>query len=174
MTILESFDAARIQVSDFNPTNIVPGDVVAPTKTDQVTLYSRDQVHTAIVDGVVLSADEAHRSNESARFAWAITAAMTYLDAPSASWAEVKNRHYQPTPDAADDEEPQYIRDQVSQAVNNGVDKAAEHNGRTYPDDLDNLVVNAVLTLLDAPDADFYQVATECYSESPRVVRSWL
>lgn len=34
--------------------------------------------------------------------------------------------------------------------------------------------MNAALTLLDDPDADFYKVATECYSESPRVVRSCL
>ncbi|WP_328333455.1 hypothetical protein [Streptomyces sp. NBC_00455] len=172
---LESRDNARIQVLDFEPAAVHPGDVVASTESGPVKLYSRDAVHTAIVDGVTLAADEAHHSNQADRFTWAITAVMTYLDAPSAPWAEVKNRHYQPTPDAAeDDETAQYIREQVSQAVNNGVDAAARHTGRRFPDDLDNLVVNAALTLLDDPDADFYTVAVECYSESPRVVRSWL
>ncbi|MBT2396288.1 hypothetical protein [Streptomyces sp. ISL-100] len=172
---LEFFDDAPIQVVDFVPTTVRPGDVVASTETGPVKLYSRDEVHTAIVDSVTLAADEAHRSNQADRFAWAITAVMTYLDAPSAPWAEVKNRHYQPTPDAADDDEaPQFIREQVSQAVNNGVDASAQHTGRNIPDDLDNLVVNAALTLLDDPEADFYTVAIECYSESPRVVRSWL
>ncbi|RLU79914.1 hypothetical protein CTZ27_35770 [Streptomyces griseocarneus] len=139
-------------------------------------LYSRAQVSTAINDGATLAADEAHVSSYADRFAWAVTAVMTLLDAPSAPWGEVKNRHYRQAPaDApADDEAPQYTRDQVSRAVNSGIDRAAEHTGRPYADDLDNLVVNAALTLLDDPDADFYKVVAECYSESPRVVRSWL
>ncbi|GGW94780.1 hypothetical protein [Streptomyces noursei] len=171
MSDFASFDAARTQVIDF-----APGDIVTESGTGPIKLYSRDEVHTAIVDGVTMAADEAHLSHKGDRFTWAISAVMTYLDAPSAPWAEVKNRHYTPTQDtAADDESPQYTREQVSQAVNNGVDKAAERIGRRrFPDDLDNLVVNAALTLLDAPEADFHAVVVECYSDSPRVVRSWL
>ncbi|MGC5042430.1 hypothetical protein ACLQ16_03835 [Streptomyces albidoflavus] len=149
---------------------------LATTVTSPVKLYSRAQVRTAVNDGVTMAVDEAHVSSYADRFAWAVTAVMTLLDAPSARWADVKNRHYQPSSDvvAADDEAPQYTREQVSQAVNNGVDLAVEKERRGYADDLDNLVVNAALTLLDDPDADFYKVATECYSESPRVIRSWL
>ncbi|AKN68708.1 hypothetical protein QR97_01810 [Streptomyces sp. PBH53] len=148
----------------------------APGTDTGVTLYSRAQVRTAIDDGESMAAEQARISPYADRFAWAVSAVMTLLDKPGAPWAEVKNRHYTATPDAtpADDDEPQYTRDQVSQAVNNGVDLAAEHERRTYPDDVDNLVVNAALTLLDDPEADFDQVAVECYSESPRVVRSWL
>ncbi|MEU1313331.1 hypothetical protein ABZ419_31170 [Streptomyces cinnamoneus] len=160
MTILDFSTSSHPQAADSAPAN----------------LYSRDQVRTAINDGVTMAADEAHVSSYADRFAWAVTAVMTLLDAPSAPWGEVKNQHYRQAPaDApADDETPQYTREQVSQAVNSGIDLAAEHTGRPYADDLDNLVVNAALTLLDTPDADFYTVATECYSESPRVVRSWL
>lgn len=34
--------------------------------------------------------------------------------------------------------------------------------------------INAALSLLDDPDADFDQVVAECYGERPSVVRSWL
>ncbi|WP_031102399.1 hypothetical protein [Streptomyces sp. NRRL S-146] len=175
MSDIASFDADHIQGIDFDPAAFAPGDIPTEAETGPIKLYSRDEVHTAIVDGVTMAADEAHVSNKGDRFTWAVSAVMTYLDAPSAPWAEVKNRHYTATPDSADDESPQYTRDQVSQAVNNGVDKAAERTGRRrFPDDLDNFVVNAALTLLDTPDADFYTVVAECYSDSPRVVRSWL
>ncbi|MFE3139690.1 hypothetical protein [Streptomyces scopuliridis] len=176
MTILETFADGRIQVVDFDPGTLRPGDITAATETGPVKLYSRAQVRTAINDGATMAADEAHVSSYADRFAWTITAVMTLLDQPSAPWAAVKNQHYKATVDlvVADDEVPQYTRDQVSQAVNNGIDLAAQHERRTVADDLDNLIVNAALTLLDDPEADFYKVVTECYSESPRIVRSWL
>ncbi|GHF33011.1 hypothetical protein GCM10010218_12610 [Streptomyces mashuensis] len=159
MTILDSSTTSHPQAADSAPAN----------------LYSRAQVRTAINHGATMAADEAHVSSYADRFAWAVTAVMTLLDTPSARWDEVENQHHREAPaDAPDDDAPQYTREQVSQAVNSGIDLAAEHTGRAYADDLDNLVVNAALTLLDDPDADFYTVATECYSESPRVVRSWL
>ncbi|MFE2157045.1 hypothetical protein ACFW9M_04440 [Streptomyces lydicus] len=176
MSILESFDDGRIELADFDPSAQRPGDLVTVAETGPVKLYSRAQVREAITDGVVLAADEAHVSKATDRFAWAVTAVMTLLDRPSAPWAEVKNRHHAPTGDivAADDDEPQYTRDQVSQAVNNGIDLAAAKERCTVAEDLDNLIVNAALTLIDDPAADFYTVATKCYSESPRVIRSWL
>ncbi|MFE0058752.1 hypothetical protein [Streptomyces sp. NPDC059003] len=175
MTI-ESFDDSRIQIIDFDPRTLTPGDRAAVTESGLVKLYSRSQVRTAVADGITLAADEAHISSYADRFAWAATAAMTLLDQPSAPWAEVKNRYYSATGDveAVDDEEPQYTREQVSQAVDNGIDLAAAKERATVADDLDNLIVNAVLTLLDDPDADFYTVVDENYGESPRVIRSWL
>ncbi|MEU5431122.1 hypothetical protein AB0H73_36715 [Streptomyces olivoreticuli] len=159
MTVLNSSTGNRPQGTDSAPAN----------------LYSRAQVRTAINDGATMAADEAHVSSYADRFSWAVSAVMTLLNAPSAHWVEVENQHHRETPvDAPDDDAPQYTREQVSQAVNSGIDLAAENTGRAYADDLDNLVVNAALTLLDDPDADFYKVTTECYSESPRVVRSWL
>ncbi|MGW4172434.1 hypothetical protein ACWEGX_36630 [Streptomyces chartreusis] len=139
-------------------------------------LYSRAQIRDAIDNGLTMAADEAHLSSSADRFTWARTAAMTLLEMPGAPWSEVKNAHYRATPATppADDDTPLFTRDQISQAVNNGVDLAAEHNGRPYPDDLDNFVVNAALTLLDNPEADFDQVVAECYGERPSAVRSWL
>ncbi len=138
--------------------------------------YSRAQIRKAITSALTMAANEAHHLPSSAdRFTWARAAAMTLLEKPGAPWAEVKNDHYKapPATPPADDDTPLFTRDQVSQAVNNGVDLAAEHNGRSYPDDLDNFMVNAALTLLDDPDADFCQVVAECYGERPSVVRSW-
>ena len=139
-------------------------------------LYSRAQVRNAITKGLTMAAAEARVPSSADRFTWARAAAMTLLEKPGAPWAEVKNEHYKGTPATppSDDDTPLFTRDQVSQAVTNGVDLAAEHNGRSYPDDLDNFMVNASLTLLDDPDADFYQVVAECYGERPSVVRSWL
>ncbi|MFD0440606.1 hypothetical protein [Streptomyces chartreusis] len=139
-------------------------------------LYSRAQIREALTNGLTMAADEARLSSSAARFTWARTAAMTLLEKPGATWAEVKSEHNKAAPDEppTDDDTPRFTRDQVSQAVSNGVDLAANHNGRAIPDDLDNLVVNAALTLLDAPEADFRQVVAECYGERPSVVRSWL
>lgn len=176
MTILESPVDGRIHVADIDTSTLRPGNVPAATKTGPVELYSRAQVNAAINEGVTMAADEAHISSYADRFAWTVTAVMVLLDRPSAPWGEVRNRHHAPTSDAvaADDDEPQYTRDQVSQAVNNGVDLAATRMRRTYADDLDNFIVNATMTLLDDPEADFYKVVAECYSDSARVVRSWL
>ncbi|MEU9168571.1 hypothetical protein AB0D34_12370 [Streptomyces sp. NPDC048420] len=139
-------------------------------------LYSRAQIRDALTNGLTMAADEARLSSSAARFTWARTAAMTLLEKPGAAWAEVKSEHDKTAPNEppTDDNTPRFTRDQVSQAVNNGVDLAAEHNGRAYPDDLDNFVINAALSLLDDPDADFDQVVAECYGERPSVVRSWL
>ncbi|WP_405542729.1 hypothetical protein OG478_13630 [Streptomyces phaeochromogenes] len=139
-------------------------------------LYSRAQICEAVTKGLTLAADEARLSSSAARFTWARTAAVTLLERPGAAWAEVKSEHNKAAPSEppTDDNTPRFTRDQVSQAVNNGVDLAAEHNGRANPDDLDNFVINAALSLLDDPDADFDQVVAECYGERPSVVRSWL
>ncbi|MGI5337734.1 hypothetical protein ACQEVS_10195 [Streptomyces sp. CA-181903] len=146
-----------------------PAPVADPASAE---LYSRAQVLAAIDDGTTLAADEARTPLPADRFALAVTAVMTLLDEPSASWARVKDRHLQPPSETAGDQAPQYTHKRVSKAVNDGVDLAAEHMGPAP--DLDNLVVNAALTLLDDPDATFYTVVAECYADSPRVVRSWL
>ncbi|MCX4677664.1 hypothetical protein OG413_20545 [Streptomyces sp. NBC_01433] len=139
-------------------------------------LYSRADIRTAVSDGLDLAADEANMSEYDDRFAWAATSVMTLLDEPSAQWADVKNHHYRTAPaEAPTDDAPLFTRKQVAQAIAKGVDLAAQHQGgRHAPDDLDNLVVNAALTLLDDPDADFHTIAIESYDESPRRVRSWL
>ncbi|WP_445517347.1 hypothetical protein [Streptomyces sp. NEAU-174] len=174
MSIIGIPDDDRIHIVDIDLSTLRPGDILALTEISPVKLYSRDAVRTAMTDGVTMAADEANISSSDDRFVWAHAAAMTLLDKPSANWATVRNAHYAPGPAPTDDDDPQYTRDQVSQAVNNGIDLAAKHERRTVADDLDNLIVNAALTLLDDPDADFHKVATENYDECPSVIRSWL
>ena len=139
-------------------------------------LHTRAQIRAALTKGLTMAAAEARLSSSAARFTWARTAAMTLLEKPGAAWAEVKSEHDKATPDKppTDDDTPRFTRDEVSQAVNNGVDLAAKHNGRAIPDDLDNFVVNAALTLLDNPEAEFGQVVAECYSEPPSIAPSRL
>lgn len=60
-----------------------------------------------------------------------------------------------------------YTRGQVSNAVNAGVDMVIDG-------DTANLVVNAVMTLLDAPGATIEEIINECYSEDPETVLSWV
>ncbi|NGO67007.1 hypothetical protein [Streptomyces boncukensis] len=153
------------------------GPITSAAEGGPARLYSRAEVRTAIEDGATLTADEAHISCYADRFAWPVAAAMVLLDRPNAAWGDVRNLRFGSATGSAtpeDDEEPKFTRDQVSQAVNNGVDWAAGRMLRRVADDVDNFIVNAAMTLLDDPDADFYKVVRECYCESPRTVRAWL
>lgn len=67
-----------------------------------------------------------------------------------------------------------YTRDQVAAAVNAGADcirDALDVGDRDT--DLINLVVNAALTFLDQPEADFDAVVGANYEASAREVRGW-
>ncbi|MFI5868522.1 hypothetical protein [Streptomyces sp. NPDC051546] len=103
-------------------------------------------------------------------------AALTYLDSPGAAWADVCARHVEivaaqaaagrgeNVEDTSDVYEGmRYSRDQVSTAVNAAVDDSAQTVRQQHADDIDNLVVNAVLTLLVHPDASFADIVEECY-----------
>ncbi|MFZ3557141.1 hypothetical protein [Streptomyces sp. BH055] len=154
----------------------IHADATAAPKAGSVRLYSRAQVRTALDEGVNVTADEAGIDPYDDRFTWAAAAAITLLDEPGAPWAVVKNWHYTGATERPrdDDEVPLFTRDQVSQAVNNGVDLASERQRHEVADDLDNFLVNAALTLLDEPDADFAQIVEDSYGEDPSTVRSWL
>ncbi|MEV8022470.1 hypothetical protein AB0O76_40495 [Streptomyces sp. NPDC086554] len=72
--------------------------------------------------------------------------------------------------------EPVYVwtREDISNAVNNGADLVADElTGSERDTDLMNMVVNAVMTLLDNPHYTLDEVITECYDEDPEEVRSW-
>lgn len=67
-----------------------------------------------------------------------------------------------------------YTRDRVSDAVNAGADIIRDAlNLNDRDGDLLNLVVNAALTRLDQPDADFDDVVDANYTETPDQVRGW-
>lgn len=72
--------------------------------------------------------------------------------------------------------EPVYVwtREDISNAVNNGVDLVADELAGGERDmDLMNMVVNAVMTLLENPNYTLDEVIEECYGEDPEEVRSW-
>lgn len=163
-------DDERIEISDADASR--PGDGEIVTDNGPAKLYSHADVQKAITNGAKMAADAARLPRGADRFTWGVAAVMAMLDAPGATWADVVRMAA--AAGLAADNKPQFTADQVSQAVNAGVDRIADLLGRTCPDNLDNLVVNAALTLLDDPDADLDAVATVCYEESPDVVRSWL
>lgn len=67
-----------------------------------------------------------------------------------------------------------YTRNQVSEAVNAGADLVTSDIGDGERDtDLVNLVVNAIMTVLDSPDVSLDDVIESNYSVSPEEVRSW-
>ncbi|MEU2366190.1 hypothetical protein ABZ616_36520 [Streptomyces noursei] len=71
--------------------------------------------------------------------------------------------------------EPVYVwtREDISNAVNNGVDLVNDELGSERDTDLMNIVVNAVMTLLENPHYTLDEVIQECYDEDPEEVRSW-
>ncbi|MBQ0972836.1 hypothetical protein KBZ00_17065 [Streptomyces sp. RK31] len=150
--------------------------------------FTHPDVVAAIDAGTKMAADESGRSLTSERFTWATAAALTYLDNTEAPWADVQARHLEITAaqaaagrgDEVEDtsdlyEGMRYSRGQVSAAVNAGVDAAAETIREQCADDIDNLTVNAILTLLDHPDASFADVVAECYDgDGADDVSGWL
>ncbi|WP_329155803.1 hypothetical protein OIU91_41240 (plasmid) [Streptomyces sp. NBC_01456] len=149
--------------------------------------FTHPDVVAALEAGMEMAADESGRPVSAERFTWATAAALTYLDGAGAPWADVYARHIelaaaQAAADRGEDVEDtsdlyagmRYSREQVSAAVNAGVDAAARMIRERQADDIDNLAVNAVLTLLDAPDASFDAVVEECYGVDADAVSGWL
>jgi hypothetical protein len=67
-----------------------------------------------------------------------------------------------------------YTRNRVSESVNAGADIIRDALSLGDRDGaLINLVVNAALTCLDEPDADFDDVVNANHAESPDQVRDW-
>jgi hypothetical protein len=150
--------------------------------------FTHPDVVSALEVGMEMAADESGRAVTAERFTWATAAALTFLDSPGAPWADVYARHIEIVAARAaagrgEDVEDtsdlyagmRYSREQVSAAVNEGVDAAAQTIRERHADDIDNLAVNAVLTLLDDPDASFDTVVDECYDGvGADTVSGWL
>ncbi|MFE9679342.1 hypothetical protein ACFYO5_35390 [Streptomyces sp. NPDC006259] len=149
--------------------------------------FTHPDVVAALEAGMEMAADESGRPATAERFSWATAAALTYLDSAGAPWADVYARHIEITAtqaaaDRGEDVEDtselyagmHYSPEQVSAAVNAGVDAAARTIRDQHADDIDNLAVNAVLTLLDDPEASFDAVVARCYGIQADAVSGWL
>ncbi|MFD9563365.1 hypothetical protein [Streptomyces sp. NPDC059994] len=67
-----------------------------------------------------------------------------------------------------------WTREDISSAVNAGVDLVAEElAGSERDQDLMNMVVNAVMHILENPNTSLDEVIRENYEEDPEEVRSW-
>ncbi|MFE3579316.1 hypothetical protein [Streptomyces vinaceus] len=67
-----------------------------------------------------------------------------------------------------------WTREDISSAVNAGVDLVADElTGSERDQDLMNMVVNAVMHILENPNASLDDVIRENYEEEPEGVRSW-
>lgn len=67
-----------------------------------------------------------------------------------------------------------YTTDQVSQATGEAADLVKAELGLGDRDsDLIDLVINAVRTRLDRPNADFAEIVAQHYSESADEIREW-
>ncbi|MGW0033029.1 hypothetical protein ACWDXD_24835 [Streptomyces sp. NPDC003314] len=147
------------------------------------TTFTLPEIVTALDEGVGMAVAETPLTLTEQRFTLPMAATLTRLDNPTALWedvsfqhaivcAQVEEKYALPVPD---DDGRTWTREQVADAVNWAVDQAA---GTRRPgacaDDIDNFVVNAVLTLLDDPGAEFEDVVVECYGERPGRVSRWL
>ncbi|RZU28239.1 hypothetical protein EV284_6405 [Streptomyces sp. BK022] len=147
------------------------------------SVFTLPDILAALHAGVELTADESGLDFLDGRFTWPYAATLARLDNPDTTWSQVSDRHDKlrqlwsagtDLPDT-DDDARTYTREQVSTAVNWAVDEAADINHLGgCADDVDNFLVNAVLTLLDDPDAAFTDVVDECYGEDPDLVSRWL
>ncbi|MFJ7205594.1 hypothetical protein ACIQWR_18905 [Streptomyces sp. NPDC098789] len=66
-----------------------------------------------------------------------------------------------------------WTREDIATAVNAGADLVTAELGSERDQDLMNMVVNAVLHILENPNASLDEVIRENYEEEPEEVRSW-
>jgi hypothetical protein len=144
--------------------------------------FTLPEIVTALNEGFGMAVAETSLTINEPRFTLPMAATLAHLDNPDLRWQDVMLRHalvqaqvaaeYQvPVPE---DDGRTWTRDQVADAVNWAIDEAAATRRLgACADDLDNLAVNAVLTLLGDPEATLDDVAEENYGESARTIARW-
>ncbi|OEJ23047.1 hypothetical protein AR457_38285 [Streptomyces agglomeratus] len=131
------------------------------TTTSDTSTFTREEIEQAIDDGYEMAAAQAGVDVDNDDF----------VATRAAFWAYLAVTAVTTQPGAPAEQEATYTRDQVSTALNRATDDAA---GSGCADDIDNFAVNAAMTLLDNPDADFETITTECYGEDADEVADWL
>ncbi|MCX5216216.1 hypothetical protein OG689_44580 [Kitasatospora sp. NBC_00240] len=129
--------------------------------------YTQTEINTALSAGIEMTAEAAGQEITDAPFPQVRAAALAILAneaRPSNEAASIAT---------APDDGRAFTPEQVNQAVNRAVDDTAERVGRGCANDRDNLLVNAVLTLLEDPEAEFSDVADTCYGEDPDTIAGW-
>ncbi|MFE6639537.1 hypothetical protein ACFVFT_38515 [Streptomyces tendae] len=146
------------------------------------TTFTLPDIVTALNGGFGMAAAETPLTIAEPRFTLPMAATLAHLTDPDVKLADValtyatvraqiKAENEMTVPE---DDGRTWTRDQVADAVNWAIDEVAGTRWLgACADDLDNLAVNAVLTLLDDPDATFEDVAAECYGEDPDEIARW-
>ncbi|MFB8290206.1 hypothetical protein [Kitasatospora purpeofusca] len=131
--------------------------------------FTLSDLHTAVTKGTAMTAGAAEQTITDDPFPSFRTTILAYLIAPASDW---KDRESNAARLLADQGDPSFTYDQVSEAVNRAVDDTArhEHHGAN---DRDYLFVNAVLTLLNEPQAQLADIAASAYGQDPDTIRSW-
>ncbi|NEE25325.1 hypothetical protein G3M53_07560 [Streptomyces sp. SID7982] len=149
-------------------------------RTNPYATFSLPEIVAALNDGVAMAVGETPLTIAEARFTWPMAGTLLRLADPEATAAGIGQYDvlrarieigYE-IPEVPDDGR-RWTRDQVSEAVNWAVDQGANAVRGSCADDLDNLLVNAVMSLLDDPHAEFEDVAVENYGEEPETVSRW-
>nr|BEK71359.1 hypothetical protein KPHV_85860 [Kitasatospora purpeofusca] len=131
--------------------------------------FTLADIHTAVTKGTAMTADAAEQAVTDDPFPSFRITILAYLIAPTSDW---KDRRSNAARLLADQGDPSFTYDQVREAVNRAVDDTArrEHYGAN---DRDYLFVNAVLTLLEEPQATLADIAASAYSQDPDTIRFW-
>ncbi|MET8717413.1 hypothetical protein ABZV52_30055 [Streptomyces sp. NPDC004735] len=147
-----------------------------------MSTFTLPEIVTALNQGFEMAVSETHLTIDKPRFTVPMAATLAHLDDSEVEWAAVASRYNEVRAEieaeskmsVPDDDGRTWTRERVADAVNWAIDEAADVvRLGACADDLDNLAVNAVLTLLDDPDATLDDVAAESYGESSRTVASW-
>ncbi|MFJ5068403.1 hypothetical protein ACIQC7_18610 [Kitasatospora sp. NPDC088556] len=129
--------------------------------------YTWSEFNAALGVGIDMTAEAAEQETTEMPFPVVRAIAETHLANIAWPWelAGVAAPAPEDTPTA-------FTAEQISQAINGAVDEAAEREGGCA-NDRDNLLVNAVLALLEDPDADLGDVAESCYGEDADTIAAW-
>ena len=134
-----------------------------------MTTYTWTQFNAALVAGIEMTAEAAEQ--ETAYWPFPAVRLCARGNLANAAWPSEMGPF---TDTGADDALAAFTFefDQISRAVNGAVDEVAARK-RRCANDRDNLLVNAILTVLKEPGADLDDVADECYGEAPDTVAGW-
>ncbi|NML55103.1 hypothetical protein HHL19_35760 [Streptomyces sp. R302] len=145
------------------------------------TKFTLPEIVAALNDGFQMTAAEAPVPLQHIRFTWPMAATLAHLNDPHLSPGDVDVLHdavrdvistEDEIPEPKDDGRT-WTRSQVEAAVNWAIDEGAAHLRKgAHADYADTFALNAVLTLLDNPDATFEDITAECFQASADSVAS--
>lgn len=130
----------------------------------QGTRYSLTAVQRLVGRAVALVAGAAGQDPAGDRYRHAADAVPLVLSGLPVWWDEP----------LSDGEPATFSRDEILLAACDALDQAAEHWRESLPDDIDDLILKTLGTLMATPDARFADVVREHYPHHADRIRVWL